>query len=126
MSLKVLVVDDEEGLLDLTQRMLQFKCGYQTVGTGDGLEAVRLFSLHSPQVCILDVHLDDSKIDGIQVLGEIRKINPAAKCIMITRITQEDTIKAAKELGACAYLLKPLDSKEWLKIVREVAEGSNG
>lgn len=126
MSLKVLVVDDEEGLLDLTQRMLQFKCGYQTVGTGDGIEAVKLFGEHRPDICILDVHLDDSKLDGIDVLREIKKIDPAAKCIMITRITDEHTIKAAQELGACAYLLKPLDSKEWLKVVKEVAEGLNG
>ena len=126
MPLKVLVVDDEEGLLDLTQRMLQFKCGYQTAGTGDGEEAVKLFGLFKPDVSILDVHLDDSKLDGIDVLREIKKINPEAKCIMITRITEQHTIKAAKELGACAYLLKPLDSREWLKVVKEVAEGSNG
>jgi AmiR/NasT family two-component response regulator len=43
---------------------------------------------------------------------------------MITRITEEHTIKAAKELGASAYLLKPLDAKQWLKVVKEVAEGT--
>ena len=126
MPLKVLVVDDEEGLLDLTQRMLQLRCGYQTVGTGDGEEAVKLFIQHKPNLSILDVHLDDSKLDGIDVLREIKKMDPAAKCIMITRITEEHTIKAAQELGASAYLLKPLDSREWLKTVKEVAEGTNG
>ncbi|MBF0504409.1 MAG: response regulator [Candidatus Omnitrophica bacterium] len=126
MPLKVLVVDDEEGLLDLTQRMLQFKCGYLTLGASDGVQAVKLYALNKPDICILDVHLDDSKLDGIDVLRQIKAINPQAKCIMITRITDEPTIKAAKELGAAAYLLKPLDSREWIKVVMEVAEGAHG
>ena len=125
MPLKILVVDDEEGLLELTQRILQFKCGYQTVGTGDGEEAVKLYVQHKPDVCILDVHLDDSKLDGIDVLREIKKINPAAKCIMITRITELETVNAASKWGANAYLLKPLDIKEWIPVVKEVAEGLN-
>ena len=123
MPLKVLVVDDEEGVLDIIQRMLKLKCGYQTVGTGDGEEAVKMYIEHKPDVCILDVNLDASKLNGIDVLREIKKINPAAKCIMITRVAEEPTIKAAKELGAKAYLLKPVESGEWVKVVKEVTEG---
>ncbi|MBF0570578.1 MAG: response regulator [Candidatus Omnitrophica bacterium] len=122
-TLKVLVVDDEEGILDLTQRILRHKCGYDTVGTTDGEEAVKLFVEHSPDICILDVHLDDSVLSGIDVLREVRKIAPNAQCIMITRITEEHTIKQSKELGAAAYLLKPLDTKEWLDVVKELADG---
>ena len=122
MSLKVLVVEDEGGLMELMQGILELKCGYETFATGDGEEAVKLYIEHKPDICILDIQLDESKLSGIDVLREVKKIEPKAKCIMMTRITEQDAIKQSKALGASAYLLKPLDTMEWIGVVREIAQ----
>ncbi|MBF0122782.1 MAG: response regulator [Candidatus Omnitrophica bacterium] len=112
-SVKILVVDDEEGILDFVQRILRFR-GFETWGTIDGVEAVRIFEQERPAIVLIDVQLNDSKIDGIEVLERIKKIAPLTVCLMITRITEPDAIDRAKALGAEQYLLKPLDTKELL------------
>ena len=121
-KLKILVVNDEEGLLDLHQRILRFKFGCETLGTIDGTEAVKIFREHKPEICLLDVQLDKSLLSGIDVLREVRKITPQVKCIMISRDDQEVTIKQAKKLGAYSYLLKPVEKELWLGVVKEAID----
>ena len=115
---KILIVDDEEGILDFMQRILRFR-GFETFGTMDGVEAVKIFEQEKPAIALIDVQLNDSKIDGIQVLERIKKISPLTVCLMITRITEPDAIDKAKAFGAEQYLLKPLDTKELLARVTE-------
>ena len=117
-SVKILVVDDEEGILDFVQRILRFR-GFETFGTMDGVEAVKIFEKERPAIVLIDVQLNDSKIDGIEVLEHIKKIAPSTVCLMITRITEPDAIDKAKTLGAEQYLLKPLDTKELLAQVAD-------
>ncbi len=121
---KVLVVDDELWLLELTQKILRFKFGYETIGAAQGREAIQIFKEHKPDLCILDVYLDHSDLNGIDVLREIRNIDKKIPCIMMTRITEKQTIDQARALGAAAYLLKPMDTQEWLAVVKEIADGT--
>jgi two-component system response regulator MprA len=117
-QVKILVVDDEEGILDFMQRILRFR-GFDTFGTKDGVEAVEIFEKEKPAIALIDVQLHDSRIDGIEVLRHIKKIAPLTICLMITRITEPDAIDRAKAAGADQYLLKPLDTKELLARVME-------
>lgn len=118
--LKVLIVDDEEGIIDFSQKILRLN-GFETFTAIEGDQAVGLFKEHRPQICILDVQLNFSRLSGIEVLQEVKRIDPSTKCIMITRITEEYAVRQSTELGAEYYLLKPLDTKEWLDVVKEVA-----
>jgi DNA-binding response OmpR family regulator len=115
---KILVVDDEEGILDFMQRILRFR-GFETLGALDGEEALRLFEAHSPSIALIDIQLNDSPIDGIKILERIKQKAPQTVCLMVTRITEPETIDRAKALGAELYLLKPLDTKELLSRVAE-------
>jgi DNA-binding NarL/FixJ family response regulator len=63
-----------------------------------------------------------SPIDGVETLQRIKEINKDAICIMVTRITEKDKIQKSKELGASAYVLKPLELDELDKVIREVAK----
>ena len=121
-AIKVLIVEDVEGIVVYMHKMLVLK-GYKTFTALDGPKAVEIFEKERPQISILDVHLTYSPIDGVEVLEKIKAIDEAAVCIMVTRITDEAKIQKAKELGAAHYLLKPIDTKDMVSIVNEAADG---
>ena len=120
-KLKILILDDEEGIVNYMGKILMLK-GYDTVTACEGNAAVRLFEEHRPDICILDVHLTDSVIDGVEVLEKIKAIDTKSVCIMVTRITDPEKVSRARELGASRYLLKPIDTKDMITVVTETAQ----
>jgi len=120
-NIKVLVLDDEEGIADFMQKILQLK-GYTAFMETDGIGAVNFFKHERPDIVLIDVDLGYSEIDGVEVLKRIKEIDKNALCIMVTRITDEKAVQRSKELGAMHYLLKPLDSKDVVAAVNEAAE----
>ena len=119
--LKVLVVEDEGGLADAMAKLLRLR-GLDAFYTLDGPEAVNIFQEKGPEICIIDIQLGYSELDGLEVLEKIKQMDQTVECIMVTRITDQASIEKAKELGASQYLLKPLDSKDWLEVVLKAAE----
>lgn len=104
---KLLVVDDEEGIMDWLKRAYLEK-GFNTFGTTDGVKAVEIYKKERPEITLIDVHMPFSPIDGIETLRQIKEIDKKAICIMVTRIDEKDKIEAAKKLGALHYIPKPL------------------
>ena len=119
--LKLLVVDDEPGIVDFTQKIYTRK-GFLTFGATDGIAAVDIFDKERPQICLIDVHMPYSPIDGIETLRRIKQIDPRAICIMVSRITENEPVQQAKELGAFHYVLKPLELEDLDKIIEEAKE----
>ena len=119
--LKLLVVDDEEGIVDYTKKIYSRK-GFITFGATDGITAVEIFQKERPQVSLIDVHMPFSPIDGIETLRRIKEIEKDAICIMVTRITEKETVEQARRYGASAYVLKPLELEELDKVISEVAK----
>ena len=119
--LKLLVVDDEEGIVDYMKKIYDNK-GYITFSATDGAVAVEIFKKESPQISLIDVHMPYSPIDGIETLRQIREIDKDSVCIMVTRITEQDKVEAAKKAGAFAYLLKPLTAGDIDKVINEARE----
>jgi DNA-binding response OmpR family regulator len=115
-KIKILVVDDEEDIAHFTAKILQYD-GFTAFKAMDGAQALAIFEKERPQICLIDVHLGYSKIDGMDVLRKIKATDKNTECIMITRITDKDTIAEAKKLGVKEYLLKPLASEQWLERV---------
>jgi len=119
--LKLLVIDDEEGIVDFTQRIYKRK-GFITFGATDGITAVEIFKKERPQINLIDVHMPFSPIDGIETLKRIKEIDKDAICIMVTRITEKDAVEQSRKLGASAYVLKPLELAELDKVISEVTK----
>lgn len=120
-QLKLLIVDDEPAIVDFTQKIYTKK-GFITFGATDGIEAVDIFQKEKPQICLIDVHMPFSPIDGIETLKRIKEIDANALCIMVTRITENYAVEKCRELGAFAYLLKPLGIDELDKVISEAVE----
>ena len=120
-ELKLLVVDDEEGIVEYTKRIYSHR-GFTVFGTTDGISAVEIFKKEAPYITLIDVDMPFSPIDGVETLQRIKEINKDAICIMVTRITEKDKIQKSKEFGASAYLLKPFELEELDKVIQEVAK----
>lgn len=120
-QLKLLVVDDEEGIVDFIKRIYTRK-GFITFGATDGITAVEIFQKERPQVSLIDIHMPFSPIDGVETLRRIKEIDKEAICIMVTRITEKDKVEQSKQFGASAYILKPLGVEELDKAISEAAK----
>ena len=129
-KVKILVVDDEEDIAHFTTKILQHD-GFQAYKTVDGTQAWEVYEKECPHICLIDVHLGYSKIDGMELLERIKAADKSVECIMITRITDHETIAKAKELGVKHYFLKPVANDAWLEKVHTIADalperGANG
>lgn len=119
--LKLLVVDDEEGIVDFVKKIYARK-GFITFGATDGVAAVEIFKKERPQVSLIDIHMPYSPIDGVETLRQIKEVDKDATCIMVTRITEQDKVEQSRQFGASAYILKPLDVEDLDKAISEVTK----
>lgn len=107
-QLKLLVVDDEEGIVRFMKKIYEKK-GYTVFTATDGVAAVEIFKKDRPDISFIDIHMPYSPIDGIEVLKQIKDIDKNAYCVMITRIDDKQAIARSKELGALHYVPKPFE-----------------
>lgn len=106
---RVLVVDDEDGLVASLSAAFTFQ-GWQVLAATTGADAVLLARRESPDVVILDIGLPDT--DGFDVLERIRAILPDAGVIFLTaRDALEDRVSGIRQ-GADDYMTKPFSLEE--------------
>jgi DNA-binding response OmpR family regulator len=121
-QIKILLVDDEEELVTtLSQRM-----SMRNFGTNialDGEQALKLVENEIPDVVVLDLKMPG--IDGIEVLRRLRNHYPAIQVIILTGHGTDKDENEARELGAYAYLNKPVDIELLVSTIKDAYfEGS--
>ena len=107
--MKILLVEDEKELSDAIKRGLE-KLSYVLDTAYDGEEAINMLFTNSYNLVILDLNLP--KVDGLEVLREIRKRNNEIKVIILSARNQIEDKVTGLELGSNDYLEKPFDFKE--------------
>lgn len=121
-DLKVLVVDDESRMRKLVKDFL-VKKDYVVLEAGDGEEALEVFfSNNDVSLVLLDVMMP--KLDGFQVLKEIRK-NSKVPVIMLTAKGDEQDELLGFELGVDEYISKPFSPKILVARVDAILRRSN-
>ena len=105
----ILIVDDEENLLLLLERILT-RQGYKVVTAQNSYDASALLKSRIFELAILDIKM--FPLDGVFLLGEIKDRSPATKVIMITAYPTVNTRTECIKKGASTYLTKPLDIQE--------------
>ncbi len=119
---KVLVVDDDIGILESFSWMLQGRC--ELILTGKGEDALRSLEEVRPSLVFLDILMPD--INGLDVLKLIRKKYPNLKVVIITGTPEEENVIEAMKHGVESYLNKPLDVFDILEIVDSVLDWKGG
>jgi UDP-3-O-acyl N-acetylglucosamine deacetylase len=114
---KILIVDDEEGILKSISGILQDE-GYETTTARDGNEALEVYREESPDAILLDIWMPG--MDGIEALQRLRDIDANCAVVMISGHGTISTALKAVRLGAFDFIEKPL-SMEILLVTLEKA-----
>jgi two-component system nitrogen regulation response regulator NtrX len=121
MALDVLIVDDEEDIRDLVAGVLEDE-GYETRTAAHSDAAIEALSTRRPSLVLLDVWLQGSKLDGLELLEEIKKRDPSIPVLMISGHGNIDTAVAAIRRGAADFIEKPFEADRLLHLVARATE----
>ena len=116
---KILVVDDERGMREFLNIMLQ-KEGYGVTSAGSGKEALEYISQKTFDIVITDIRMPD--ITGIDIIKTVKESTPETIVIMITAYASTETAVEAMKQGAYDYITKPFKIEEIKLIVRNALE----
>lgn len=120
---RVLVVDDDPGLLDVLKMRLEV-WGYEVLLAENALTAARLAAEGSPQVILTDVWLPD--VSGVDLLRALTQVEPTPVIILMSAHGSVDLAVESMKHGAKDYLTKPLDYSRLRSLLAEACEGAGG
>ena len=121
MALEVLVVDDEADIRDLVAGVLEDE-GYAVWTAADSTSALDAIEERRPSLVLLDVWLQGSKLDGLQILEQVKRRDPTLPVIMISGHGNLDTAVAAVREGAVDFIEKPFEASRLLHLVGRATE----
>ena len=121
-KIRVLIADDHVTVLEGLAAMIGRQPDMVVVAeAADGQEAIDLWTIHRPEVTLLDLRMP--KLDGVDVIEEIRKRDSSARIIVLTTYETDTEILRAIKAGTKAYLLKDARREELLDCIRRVNRG---
>ncbi len=121
MALDILIVDDEQDIRDLVSGVLEDE-GFSTRVAGSSSEALQALAERRPSLLLLDVWLQGSKLDGLQLLEEVKKRDPTLPVLMISGHGNLDTAVAAIRQGAVDFIEKPFEAGHLVHLVSRATE----
>jgi DNA-binding NarL/FixJ family response regulator len=122
MSIRVALVEDDPELAEQLSALINASPGFSCALTASSGEAALLkIQANPPDVVLLDIHLP--KMDGIQTLKGLKRINPDIIVLMLTVSRDNKALFDSLKAGASGYLLKRTPAEKLLEAIREVHEG---
>jgi two-component system nitrogen regulation response regulator NtrX len=120
-ALDILIVDDEADIRELIAGVLEDE-GYGTRTAGDSDSALAAMSERLPSLVVLDIWLQGSRLDGIELLEEIKQRNPALPVVIISGHGNIETAVAAIKRGAYDFIEKPFQADQLVLAVQRATE----
>jgi two-component system nitrogen regulation response regulator NtrX len=121
MALEVLVVDDEADIRELVSGVLEDE-GYAVRTAADSSSALDAIEDRRPSLVLLDVWLQGSRMDGLQMLQEVKRRDPNLPVLMISGHGNLDTAVAAIREGAIDFIEKPFEAERLVHLVSRATE----
>ncbi|SIN97515.1 two-component system, NtrC family, nitrogen regulation response regulator NtrX [Parasphingorhabdus marina DSM 22363] len=121
MALDILIVDDEPDIRELISGVLEDD-GYETRTAADSDSALAAVNERKPSLVLLDVWLRGSRLDGLELLTEIKKLDPKLPVIVISGHGNIDTAVAAISEGAVDFIEKPFEAEHLMHLVARATE----
>ena len=115
-KVKILIVDDEK-LIRWSFRQHLEKEGYEVLVAASGEESLEIVKQELPDLALLDIRLPN--MNGIEVLHQIKEINPGTLAIMMTAHGAIETAVQAMKAGAYDYLSKPIQLEELSLMIKK-------
>jgi two-component system nitrogen regulation response regulator NtrX len=121
MAFDILIVDDEADIRRLIAGIMEDE-GYESREAGNSTEVFEAIRKRQPNLIILDVWLQGSEYDGLQILELVRKENPDQQVIMISGHATFDMAVSATKIGAYDFLTKPFKTDVLIHAVSRALE----
>ena len=117
----VLIADDEEMVITSVRAYLQLETDFNIQGFTDPEEAARFVEKNRIDIAVSDYLMP--KLNGIQLLGKIKQIQPEATRVLLTgHADKQSAIVAINDVGLFQYLEKPWDNAQLLLVVQNGVE----
>jgi two-component system, NtrC family, nitrogen regulation response regulator NtrX len=123
MASDILIVDDEADIRELVSGILEDE-GYQTRLAKDSDEALGAVEERRPSLIILDIWLQGSKLDGLDVLARVKKQHPEVPVVIISGHGNIETAVMAIKRGAYDYIEKPFKADRLVVVTARALETS--
>src|ERR1700757_25289 len=123
MANEILVVDDEADIRALMCGILGDE-GYETRQAGNSTEALAAIRSRQPSLVVLDIWLQGSELDGLEILKIVKRELPQLPVVMISGHGNIETAVAAIKIGAYDFIEKPFKSDRLLLIVERAIEAA--
>ena len=123
MTSDILIVDDEADIRELVAGILQDE-GYNTRIAANSDDALNAIRARRPNLVFLDIWLQGSKLDGLQLLDTIKQEYPSLPAVMISGHGNIETAVAAIKQGAYDYIEKPFKADRLLLVAERALETS--
>jgi two-component system nitrogen regulation response regulator NtrX len=121
MAIDILIVDDEADIRLLTSGILQDE-GYQTRVAADSSEALAEVQTRRPNLILLDIWLQGSNLDGIEILKTIKVEHPTIPVLMMSGHGTIETAVKAIQYGAYDFIEKPFKADRLILLVERAIE----
>lgn len=119
---KILIVDDA-AFMRMMLRNILAKNGYEVVAEAeDVISATELYKTLKPDLVTMDITMP--KVNGIEGVREILKIDPQAKVIMVSAMGQQTMVMEAIQAGAKDFIVKPFQQDRIVQAVEKVLQRS--
>ena len=129
MSFSILIVDDEPDIADLFRQQFRREVRqgrYVLHFAASGEEALRRLAEIHPELIVILSDINMPGMDGLELLREIRQRRPVLPVLMVTAYGDDERRRRADELGANAFLAKPVDFDQLKQQLLELMPGSPG
>lgn len=121
MSLDILIVDDEIDIRELVAGVLEDD-GYSPRTAANSDQALAAIADRRPSLVLLDVWLKGSRLDGLDLLDEIKRRDPSLPVLVISGHGNLDTAVTAIRSGAADFIEKPFEAQHLLHLVSRATE----
>jgi CheY-like chemotaxis protein len=124
MSFSILIVDDEPDIADLFRQRFRREVRegrYVLHFAPSGEEALRRIDEIQPELIVILSDINMPGMDGLELLREVKRVRPELPVLMVTAYGDDDRRRRADELGAAAFLGKPVEfdqlKRQLLKLI---------
>ena len=119
----ILIVDDERDIRELVADILKDE-GFETRLAANSDEAIAALNDRQPALMVLDIWLKDSRMDGIDILKQVKRNNPDVPVIIISGHGNIEIAVAAIKQGAYDFIEKPFNIDQLMVVVNRAMETS--
>ncbi len=120
----VLVVEDEEMVRELMERMLG-RLGYRAILARNGAEALRIYKAHADEIIAVVADMVMPRMGGLELFERLREITPSLPVILTTGYADSDDVARLRKQGLYAVLEKPFRMQELAELLKGIWEKPN-